>query len=277
MNIVEKNSLKNIEEYNELLLKLSKSKVQTNRILVNGIIQKFEEYLNNNVELKAQYNKFVTDKNLQKKFNSYNELKILSLISIIYVSNIEKSNDKTDLILSKCYFLINKCRNIALAIWLCTNIKKCTHIQSYYKYVLMEEIKDYLSSKLVKNKKKLNLKNIQISSVILFNKYKELFKIKIYDAACNQMDYFDILRNNKTSANTTQIFLKIGEEILSLKEDIFNIWEKIMILNPFSKESIKDFMIYLDTILQDVNLMKIEQKKYYELNKEKKSEKNNVY
>ena len=68
LNIVEKNSLKNIEEYSELLLKLSKSKDQTDRILVNGIIQKFEEYLNNNVELKAQYNKFVTDKNLQKKF-----------------------------------------------------------------------------------------------------------------------------------------------------------------------------------------------------------------
>jgi uncharacterized metal-binding protein len=54
-----------------------------------------------------------------------------------------------------------------------------------------------------------------------------MFKIKIYDAACNQIEYFDILRNNIISSNITEKFLKIGEDILFLKKEIFSLWEKI--------------------------------------------------
>ena len=277
LNILQGNSLKEIEVYNELLINLSKKNDHKSRTLIAGVIKRFEEYLSNNLELNEDYHKLINDKHLQKKFSSFNELKILSIISIIYSYNIEKSKDSTDLTLSKCYFLINKCKNPSMAIWICTKIKLCTHVQAYYKYVLMEEIKEYLISKLTKSTNILSLKNVQIGSVILYNQYVDLFKIKIYDATCSQIEYFDILKNNMTNSKTTENFLKIGEDILSLRKDILNLWEKIILLNPFSSESEKDYIIYLDTILQDDVLKRTEIKRYNTLKAEKLPEKNNRY
>jgi hypothetical protein len=141
----------------------------------------------------------------------------------------------------------------------------------------MEEIKEYLTNKLNKSTNKISLKNIQISSVILYNQYVELFKIKIYEATCNQIEYFDALKNNITNSKTTEGFLKTGEDILSLRKDILNLWEKIISLNPFSNESEKDYLIYLETILRDNVLKRIEIKKYNNLKAEKFPEKNNQY
>ena len=277
LNIIEGNTLKDIEIYNELLLSLFKNNNYKNKTLIAGVIKRFEDFLSSNIELNESYHKFINDKHLQKKFSYYNELKILSIISVIYSSNIEKSKDYIDLNLSKCYFLINKCGNPALAIWICTKIKIVNHVQAYYKYVLLEEIKEYLISKIIKNRSILTLKNVQISSVILYNQYVDLFKIKIYDATCSQIEYFDILKNNMTNSKTTENFLKIGDEILSLRKDILNLWEKIILLNPFSNESEKDYVIYLDIILQDNVLKRSEIKKYHTLKAEKFPEKKNQY
>jgi len=276
-NIFEANSLKDIEIYNYMLLSLLKAKDNKSKILISGIIKRFEEYLSSNSELNEQYYKLLNDKHLQKKFTSYNELTILSIISIIYSHNIEKSKDSIDIILTNCYFLVKKFKNPVYAIWLCSKIKSCSHIQSYYKYVLMEEIKEYLINILKKNTNKLTIKHVQISSVILFNQYVDLFKMKIYDATCSQIEYFDTLKNSVTTAKTTENFLKIGEDILTLRKDILNLWEKIILLNPFSDESEKDYMIYLDTILQDDVLLKTEEKRFNTLKTEKLSERNNPY
>ena len=68
----------------------------------------------------------------------------------------------------------------------------------------MEDIKDYLIEKFAKNSNnKETIKHVQIGSVILYNTYIDSFKLKIYDAACNQIDYFDILKNNTTSHKST--------------------------------------------------------------------------
>ena len=277
LKIFEASNLRDIEIYNELLLKLLKENDYKNKTLIEGIIKRFEEYIKNNPELVEQYNKLINDKILLKKFNSYRELRILSIISIIYSYNIEKCKDAIDLSLHMCYFLINNFKNPLYSIWICTKVKPKTHVQSYYKYILMEEIKEYLILKLNKNKNKLALKHIQISSVILYNQYIELFKIKIYDATCSQIEYFDILKNNITVAKTTENFLNIGEEILSLRKDINCLWNKIITLNPFSNESEKDYMIYLDAILQDDVLKRSEAKRFNNLKAEKFSEKNNLY
>ena len=276
-NIFEANTLKDIEKYNTLLLFLLKSHENNNKILLLGIIERFEEYIAANPELNEQYQKLIQDKYLQKKFSSNNELIVLSIISIVYSHNIEKSKDIADLTLSMCYFLVNTFKNPTYAIWLCTKIKERTHIQSYYKYVLMEEIKLYLLNNLTKNKNKLSIRHIQISSVILYNQYVDLFKMKIYDATCSQIEYFDLLKNNTTTAKTTKNFLKIGEDILNLKKDILNLWNKIILLNPFSDESQKDYMIYIEVILQDDTLMRSEEKKFTTLKTEKLSERNNLY
>ena len=276
-NIFETNNLKDIEIYNNLLINILKKNDHKSKILISGVIKRFEEYLSNNAELYEQYHKLLNDKHLQKKFSSYNELIILSIISIIYSHNIEKSKDSADITLNMCYFLVNKFKNPVYAIWLCTKIKACTHVQSYYKYVLMEEIKDYLIGILTKNTNKPSIKHVQISSVILYNLYVDLFKIKIYDATCSQIEYFDTLKNNITTSKTTENFLKIGEDILSLRQEILNLWEKIILLNPFSNESEKDYMIYLETILKDDLLMRTEEKRFNSLKAEKLSERNNSY
>ena len=276
-NIFEANNLKDIEKYNNLLLFLLRSNEHNDKILLLGVIERFEEYITSNPETNEQYQKLVNDKHLQKKFSSNNELTVLSIIAIVYTYNIEKSKDIADLTFSMCYFLVNTCKNPTYAIWLCTKIKEKTHIQSYYKYVLMEEIKYYLLNNLTKNKNKLSLRHVQISSVILYNQYIDMFKMKIYDATCSQIEYFDLLKNTTTTAKTTKNFLKIGEDILNLRKDILNLWDKIILLNPFNTESQKDYMIYIEIILQDDALMRSEEKKYNTIKTEKLSERNNIY
>jgi hypothetical protein len=65
--------------------------------------------------------------------------------------------------------------------------------------------------------------------------------------------------------------LKIGEDILNLRKDILGLWDKIILLNPFNNESQKDYMIYIEIILQDDALMRSEEKKYNTLKTEKLS------
>ena len=261
-NYLESNTLKDIENYNNLLLFLLKSNDHNDKILLLGVIERFEEYVSNNQELNDQYQKLINDKHLYKKFSSSKELVVLSIIDIVYSYNIEKSKDIADLTLSMCYFLVNTFKNPTYAIWLCTKIKEKTHIQSYYKYVLMEEIKFYLLNNLTKNKNKISLRHVQLSSVILYNQYIDLFKMKIYDATCSQIEYFDLLKNTTTTVKTTKNFLKLGEDILNLKKDILNLWDKIITLNPFNNESQKDYMIYIEIFLQNDALMRSKEKKY---------------
>ena len=276
-NIFEPNNLKDIEIYKTILLNLLKQDDHKSKILITGVIKRFEDYLSSNSELYEQYHKLINDKHLKQKFTSPNELKVLSIISIIYSYNIEKSKDVVNITFNMCYFLINKFKNPLYAIWLCTKIKTRNHIQNYYRYVLMEQIKDYLINILNKNTNKMSIKHVQISSVILYNQYVDLFKIKIYDATCNQIEYFDILKNNITTIKTTENFLKIGDDILTLRQDIVNLWEKIIILNPFNNESEKDYMIYLEIILQDDALMRTEEKRFNTIKAEKLFERNNPY
>ena len=162
-NFFESNSLKEIEIYNHLLLDLLNKNDKKSKILISGIIRRFEEYISNNSELYELYIKTLSDNHLQVKFTSKNELTILSIIFIIYSSNIEKSKYTTDLTLSLCYFLINRFKNSVYAVWLCSKLKTSTLKQSYYKFVLMQEIKDYLIDKM-KSKKKITIKTVEIGS-----------------------------------------------------------------------------------------------------------------
>ena len=276
-NMLEENSLKDIEIFNYLLINYLKKNDLQSKIIIAGIIKRFEEYISINAELYDMYHKFLNDKHLQRKFTSKNELSILSIISIIYSSSIEKSKDKTDITLNMCYFLVNIFKNPTYSIWLCTKIKSFSHVQSYNTFVLMEEIKEYLIGLLKKNSHKMSIKHIQFSSAILYYQYIELFKMKIYDATCSQIEYFDILKNSTTTGKTTENFLNIGKDILSLRKDILNLWEKIMLLNPFSIESKRDYMIYLDNVLQDQTLLKTEEKRFNSNRDLKLADRNNTY
>ena len=101
--------------------------------------------------------------------------------------------------------------------------------------------------------------------------------MKIYDAICNQIDYFDLLKNGVTTNKTSINFLKTGENIFKIKKDIIAIWEKIIKLNPFCDDCHGDFILYLQTIVQDEILAREETKKYQLLKNNKSQEKYNFY
>ena len=160
---------------------------------------------------------------------------------------------------------------------LCSKLKNGSHKSLYYKYSLIEDIKEYLIYKLNKNSNKESIKHVQIGSVILYYLYIYLFKLKIYDAISNQVEYIDLLKNSITTNKTTENFLKSGKIILKVRKEISTIWEKIIELNPFSDDCQKDYILYLDTILQDDFLLREESKKYMLLKNNKYQEKNNIY
>ena len=276
-NILAENTIKDIEIYSNLLCNLSNQNNAQSKTLLAGIIKRSEESLKSNPELNEIYNKLISISLNQTLFGSINEVKVLSIIGVIYVNNEEKSRNKANISLNRCYFLINKCKNISLAIHIATKIIVNSHLEAYYKFVFLEEIKEYLVNKLKKNRNKVSIKNIQISSVILYSQLVDLFKLEIYDAVCSQIEYFDILKNNISTEKTTENFLKNGENILSLRNNILNIWNKMIELNPNDPEAEKDYMIYLDIIIQDEFLKKEEVKKYKEKKEEYHRDKNSLY
>ena len=266
-----------IERFNYELIDLYNSTKKADKLLLNGIIKKFEDYIISNPEFNDIFNKIKNDIYLRKKFFSLNELSMLAAIFTIYSYYLEKSEIKTDITLHMCYFLINKLKNPTFAIFLISKLKNNNHTQLYHKFVLMEKIKDYLIFKLNRKSFKNSINNVQMGKVILYYQYLDLFKLKIYDGTCNQIDYFDSLRNNINTGKVTENFLKTGENILNLRNEIFKIWEKIIELNPFSNESQGDFMLYLKTIMQDDIMAKEEEKKFTFIKSNKLAEKNNVY
>ena len=276
-NPLEFRDMKSIEKHNSILLtKLIDKKSSSSNIYIQGIIKNFDEYISNNPELNYHFKKLLNNEYLSSKYNKENDLPILYIIYIIYVVQLEKSKNKEEIAIYFSYFLINKLNNPTYALYLCSKIKSVSHLGSFHKFLLSENIKKFLTYKL-KNLYKQSIKYIQVGSIILYDLYNNLFRIKIYDGTCSQIDYFDLLRNNITQNKTTENFLKTGNNILKIRGDIIKIWEKIIQLNPFSDEAYKDYMLYLDTILQDEILSKEESKKYMLLKNSKSEERNNTY
>jgi len=276
-NIFEAKSLKEIELFNLKLFNLMNLRSIKNKTLLVGIIKKFEDIVKSNEEMKEKYMKLSTNEHLKKKFNSHSALAILSMIYIIYDHHLDKSILKNDILLTLCYFLMNRLKNVTFAVYLCSKIKAISHKQMYLKYLLMEEIKDYMINKLSKSNNKESIKHIQLGSVILYNTYIELFKFKIYDSACLQVEYFDLLKNNTTSPSTTENFLKLGEDILNLRKEIMALWEKILDLNSLNDEAFRDYTLYLREILQDDILLRNETKKFNNIRSAKFAERNSMY
>ena len=269
--------MKSIEKHNSILLtKLIDKKSSSSNIFIQGIIKNFDEYVSNNPELNYHFKKLLNNEYLSSKYNKENDLPILYIIYIIYIMQLEKSKNKEEIGIYFSYFLINKLNNPTYALYLCSKIKSVSHLGSFHKFLLSENIKKFLTYKL-KNLYKQSIKYVQVGSIILYDLYNNLFRIKIYDGTCSQIDYFDLLRNNITQNKTTENFLKTGNNILKIRRDIIKIWEKIIQLNPFSDEAYKDYMLYLDTILQDELLSKEESKKYMLLKNSKSEERNNTY
>ena len=277
-NIFEFNDIKPVEILKNILLtKLSERNRNKTKILIYGIIKKFEDFICNSPEINYQYQKLLNDKNLNKKFNKEDTLPVLSIIYLLYTYYLEKFTNKIEITLHMCYFLINKLDNQVYSMLLCSKLKTENHKDCYYKYLLIRDIKEYLIYKLKKNPKKETVKHVEIGSVILYNLYFDLFKIKIYDGLCSQIDYFDLIKNTAVTNKTTENLLKTGENIFKNRDEIKIIWDKLIELNPFNDEAHKDYTLYLDTIAQDESLEREVTKKYTLLKNSKSLEKHNIY
>ena len=276
-NILEAKEIKEIEIFKERILNLlDDSSLRAKTILI-GYIKRFEEMLGTYPELKEKYEKITKDKYLNQKLNPYTVIPVYAIIYIVYAYHVEKEEHKIDMALNMSYFLINRLKNPTYAIQLCSQLKVDNYKHLYFKYMLMEAIKEYLVNKISKSTNTESVKHVQIGSVILYNIYNDMFKLKIFEATSNQIEYFDHLKNSVTTSKTTENFLKIGENILKLRSEILTLWNKIIELNPFSDASERDYMLYLVAILQDDVLAKSESKKYSTIKNNRLSERNNVY
>jgi hypothetical protein len=141
----------------------------------------------------------------------------------------------------------------------------------------MEKIKKFQMYKLSQSGIKESIKQVEIGSVIVYNYYINNFKLKIYDAACTQIEYFDILKNTQINKNLASTFMKLGEKILKLRKEITELWGNIIKLNPFNEENERDYLLYLETIIQDLELAQKEQDKYINYRNSLLSQKNNLY
>ena len=275
-NILDFKDIKSIEMYNNILLdKLSNKKDFSSKIILYGNINNLEVFNHYYPEINYHYYKLLNDKSLNNSYDKKDDLPILSIIYIIYSIQLEKSSFKEIILLLMSYFLINRLNNPTYAMFLCSKMRT-NGMCLYYKYLLTEDIKEYLTNKFNFYKNK-SLKHVQIGTIILYYLYNDLFKMKIHDGITNQIDYFDILKNNITTYKSTINFLKIGDNILKTRKEILKIWKKIIELNPFSDELYKDYMLYLGTILQDEILVREEENNYLLLKQKKYEEKNNIY
>ena len=277
-NIFDGKVLKDIEIFKYSLESLIIGKTFNLKTLLYGYIHRFEEFLLSNPDLSGKYQKLKDDIFLNKKISQKSTISIYSIIYLTYSYHIEKSIEHSaDICLNMCYFLINKLKNPTYAIFLLSEMKVKTHKQLYYKFLLMEQIKDYLISKITYSSNKESIKHVEIGSVILYNIYCNLFRLKIYDATSIQIDYFDNFKSTVTTKKSTENFLKNGEDILKLKQKIMIIWSQLTQLNPFNEGAENDYMLYLKAIIQDDFLAKTEEKKNFSFKNKHLRFKNNTY
>ena len=187
-NLTEPNDLKTIELYIYNIYTLMKMKNIKDKILLQGILKSFQDVLNANEDLKSKFNKLKSNKFLNKKYNNNTlTIDIICMIYIIYDYNLSKltAGFSKDILINFCYFLIKKLNKVNYACYLCSITKIDSHKILYFKYILLEEIKEHMSSKLFSsegNKNKETMKTLQIGSVILYNIYCDIFKERIYEA-----------------------------------------------------------------------------------------------
>ena len=278
-NIFDGKVLKDIEMFKYSLEKLTYDGGNyDNKILMHGYIHRFEEFLMSNPDLSSKYQKLKNDIFLNKKIKQSSTISIYAIIYITYSYHIEKSiENNVDICLNMCYFLFNKMKNPTYVIYLLSELKVKTHRQLYYKYLLMEQIKEYLINKINFSSNKESIKHVEIGSVILYNIYSTLFKLKIYDATSCQIEYFENFKSSNTTKKSTENFLKSGEDILVCKNKISKIWTQLNKLNPFNSNAESDYMLYLRTIIQDDSLAKAEEKKNFSYKNKQMRYKNNTY
>ena len=278
-NIFENENLEKIEIFINNFNSLAQKNDNSTKVYIHGIINTFEEYIMNYQEEEELYQSLINNNHMKKTFGNNNILlKMNSIIYCIYHYFMEKSVYlKDDMLLLFCYFLVNNLKNSTYTIYLCSRKKIIGYKNNFLKFTLMEDIKEYMTERLLQNniKNKDSIKHIEITKVILYNKYSEKLRLKIFEATQLQADYFNFLKSS--SDNSTENFLSLGNKIIDLRKQILNLWNEIINLNPFCDEIELDLIMYLDNIIQDDDLLIRLNKNFYNIKERKILEKNNKY
>ena len=107
-NIFQANSLKQIEIFVQQLYNLISVNNIKNKTILVGMIEKFETYFRRNYDLNVKYTKMHEDEIINKKITNKLELKILSIVYLIYEYHLSQDEFKNDILIIISYFLINK-------------------------------------------------------------------------------------------------------------------------------------------------------------------------
>ena len=271
-------NIKGLEMFIDNYLTIENDNSYKSRAIFSGLNESIKEsFKNNNIEVFVKYELFINNEVLKEKFkDNYLLFNTYSIIYTIYYFYLQNSKLKNDVTLLKSYFLMKYLNNLTYPIYLLSKMKNLSKKFLYLKFTLAENIKNIMYQKLQKNKDYDNIKYVEISSVLVYDKLSENFKLKISDAISNQIDYLDIIRNQNVN-NSTKNLISLGNKIIRLRKDIIQLWKNLIKLNPFSDEIYNDFLLYIDMIIQDERLKEQESNKYLTLKNSKLIEKNNLY
>ena len=227
--------------------------------------------------MKEKFNYISNSEYLKKIYNNKSIINGYYIIYLLYDYHLSNNKTSNFLNIHFCYFLINYLKNIVSAIYRCSNIKTDSLLLFYYKYILAENIKDYLLEMNEANNNNNSIKHVQFSSVILYYLYQNLIRIKISDMAENQLNYYDYFKNFTIGSKSNLEFLKIGNNIIKIRQEIKQIWDKILILNPFCLEIKREYLSYIKEMLNDDIYYEKELKSYNSFLTFNSDEKNNFY
>ena len=277
-NIFELNNLKQMEMLITSLLQVIHTPNISNKSIIYGFYYQFKEFLESNQEFKEKYDSLSNFHYLKEMYNDNLILNGYYIIYIIYEYYLTGNKINNNLlIIHFCYFLINYLKNTVSAIYQCSKIKADSFKIFYYKYILAENIKDYLVEISESQNKNLSPKNVQFSTVILYYLFQNLLKIKITEVTEIYINYYEYFKNSTFGSKSSLGFLKEGQKIIKMRKDIKGIWDKILILNPFCPEIRKEYLYYIKEILNDDYFLEKEQKNHNYLKNIVLPQKNSFY
>ena len=276
-NIFEINNLKRIEMFIHFLLEKTQVQEGTDKTIIYGFYYKFREYLLSNPEMKEKFNCISNAEYLKNLYNNKSIVNGYYIIYLLYDYHLNQNQVNNLLSIHFCYFLINHLKNPISAIYRCSKLKADSLVAFYYKFILAENIKDYLVELSDANNKENCVKNVQFSSLILFHLYQNLIRMKISEFAESQMNYYDYFKNFSVGAKSSLGFLNLGKKIIGIREEIKQIWDKILILNPFCPEIKREYMNYIKEILNDEDYYEKELKNHSYIQNYYLPQKNSFY
>ena len=278
-----KKSLKEIELFRINLLNLLNLKTTEEKTILLGITRLFKENLSKDEDLDSKFQNLLQNEHLQLKYQNRKALEILAQIFILYHIHLEKSNLKNQILINLCYFLINNMKNFTYVSYLISRSKAESFKDKYNKFILIEEIKEYMlnkQSKTTKYRSQDNIKNVQLSSVILLEYYCNLLKTKINESIFQRVEYFELLTSRVGAGNThttLKDFITTGDKIMTIGREIQKISSVIREINPFEEEIFHHYNFYLEAINKDYKLAIEEKKKLNEIRLNKMPERGQIY